>query len=1138
MHAPQQVSRPISIICISVMLALAGCGGGGGGGDTKEAASANVGAADQFVPSLFTEADLTSAAAHSEAAVTAIAAPATVSQPAATPSMQPLAAVARPTDAAAAAGAIYYVDSQFGADANTGTQAIPGAAGAGPWRTLSKLTQSGFAPGDTIRLACGSVWNETLRLNSSGTAGNPITVAAASSNCIAPPRIDGSVAIPAASWTRHIGSIYRTTLSRTTRINNLITNGNFTHPSVGWSVWSPKNDAVKLQQAACGAAACMKVTTVSDSSLLSSNSFALQAAVSYNIQFSLKAPLGTKVRTIVRRAVAPYESVGFVQVITGNGSWQTINVAFPASTSLGNARLDFEVPASGITVQVANAGVIAPDSAVTPTIMEPLQLTATNGLLVAAHHPNQGYDATQPASIYLRSATDSDRVSSNGQITSTYLATGSDLKLPVGATIPNGTTVRIRTNSWTISESKTTGYSGSRISLATPTTYPITAGWGYFLVGQLWMLDSAGEWLYDKASTTLYAWMPDGAAPIAPVLATYLPVGIEASGREYTVFDGIAVRYVGVGVNMSNSIGVVVRNLRIEDTAGQGVVASAGLNNTADQNVISRTGSDAITAVDSGMVATTGMQITNNRIDQSGVMMIGEKTVSLPVPSSGAIRAGYQASVVGNTVIDTSYAGIWVLGQSSVRDNHVRGACTVLDDCGGIYTIGGNNGSIIANNIVERSRGSVDGKPTSLAYTQAQGIYLDELASGVTVEGNSVMYNDYGIQLHDAANNTVQGNKLYGNRLAQLWLQEQGKRVRASGDVYGNVVKANQFVPTTSTARGFKLSSEISSTALFGSFDFNRYFDRIYSMIGTEWGPLTGIADYTIGTWKAATTTAGLPRLQDANGHGASEQLFTTYLVSGTNIVPNGKLAVDTKGWTSWNQTAPAGTLSRQACAATYCAVYTAGGSDGLLSSPNFSVLQGQWYRLSVDVLAAANGQSVSMIVRRGGGGSNGYEGISGYQQVPIGTTWRRFSVNFRATTTVNVNDPITADLGARVDFQNIKPGTRLSVSNVELIPITSAESLTQVDLLVNTSAAAIQMACPAASSNPAACAVYARMSDDAAITWPYLLAARSTEVIYTRDSRLADVDGDGIADSRDLCPNTPIGLAVGADGCSFSQRQ
>ena len=67
--------------------------------------------------------------------------------------------------------ATYYVDSAAGNDANAGTDS------AAPWKTLARVNQRTFVPGDQILLKSGSVWNgEGLVLKGSGTEAQPITL--------------------------------------------------------------------------------------------------------------------------------------------------------------------------------------------------------------------------------------------------------------------------------------------------------------------------------------------------------------------------------------------------------------------------------------------------------------------------------------------------------------------------------------------------------------------------------------------------------------------------------------------------------------------------------------------------------------------------------------------------------------------------------------------------------------------------------------------------------------------------------------------------------------------------------------------------------------------------------------------------
>ena len=549
-----------------------------------------------------------------------------------------------------------------------------------------------------------------------------------------------------------------------------------------------------------------------------------------------------------------------------------------------------------------------------------------------------------------------------------------------------------------------------------------------------------------------------------------------------------------------------------------------------------RTGRDAISGVDNAVGTASAMQVLNNSISDSGVTMSGDNVLSLPVRNFAAIRAGTGASVTGNTINNAGYNGIWAWPSSTIANNVISGACTTLDDCGAVYAYGANHNSVISDNLVMHSRGAMPGKGPQFTVTQAQGIYLDESASGITISGNTATDNDYGIKLHVAARNTITRNKLYGNRDGQLWLQENRNTDNAAGDVYGNVVTANLVVPTSATAKAVWLDTLYTDTAHFGNFDGNRYFDRIFNTVVVERTP-DATTSHTLPMWKAATTAAGALRGNDLTGWGASQTLFAPSLINGSTVIPNGSMATDAKGWTAWNQTSPYGSLVREACQPGWCARYAAGSSAGIVSSPRFSVVGGTWYRLTADVATGADGQLVDMVVRRGGGGTNGYESVSDRSlKFTAGRTWTRYTVVFKATKTINANDPLTGDAGARVDLQNVQLGQVLSMANLELVPVMPADAMNRTDLLLNVGASPVQVACPLAATDPAQCANYVRLADNQPVTWPYLVAQRSSEIVYARDPRLVDSDGDGIPDSQDSCPGTLPGYKVNSRGCMLGQ--
>ena len=771
-------------------------------------------------------------------------------------------------------------------------------------------------------------------------------------------------------------------------------------------------------------------------------------------------------------------------------------------------------------------------------VAAPLQLsssTGTPGAMTVAHHPNRGFDAAAPESMYLRLAANSDSVAISNRQASTYITTGSDLALPSGASLLPGTTVRIRTNAWMMDESKIATVSGNKLTLTKPSTFALTAGWGYYLLGQLWMLDSPGEWHYDAGTQQLYAWMPDSRAPAAPVLSSQLGTGIDVEGLQYVVIDGLAVKRVGIGINLRRSIGVQVINTQVEDTVDLGLNAAGSMAALVQASSFARTGNDAVSGVDYIVPAASGLRVLNNTITDSGVVLSGGTVLSLPVRTRAAVRPGTAATVNGNSISNAGYIGIWPLANSTVSNNVITNACLVLDDCGAIYASGANHNSSITGNLVLRAGGSLAGKGPQNVYGQAQGIYLDESATGVTVSGNTVTDTDNGIHVHVSANNTIKDNKLYGNRSSQIWFQETRNTDNPKGDIFGNVVTGNQIVPTAATAKALFLDSQVIDTTRFGSFDYNRYLDSVYPIVAAENAP-AGRSDKTLAQWRAATT-GGVARNLDVNGSGTSQTRFAPVLINGASVVPNGKLTTSTAGWAAWNQTSPYSSVVREACPVGWCVRYITGGSKGILSSPNFSLVAGTWYRLTVDLATGTDNLPLDIIVRRGGGGSNGYERLTDRVTDTTGNrSWQRFAIAFKATKTVNAGDTVTKDLGARVDVQNILPGQVVSLSNLELVPITPAEALTRSDLLVNANANPTQANCPVLNTQPTLCSQYVRLQDNAAVTWPYYLPGRGSDIIYTRDARLVDSDRDGIPDTQDACPNTAAGATVNSKGCGLAQ--
>jgi hypothetical protein len=206
-------------------------------------------------------------------------------------------------------------------------------------------------------------------------------------------------------------------------------------------------------------------------------------------------------RSLARLQAAPLAPGDRVQLACASEWNETLRL--PAS---GTAALPITVaaPPAGCTARpVIDGSVLLPAAvwvqqqgrlyraslAGTPLLLN----SATATAWTEAHHPNRGHKADEPGSLYLAAAADSAVTLVGGQRASTTIETGADLQLPAGASLGAGTRARIRLYAWTMQEKPVAGFNGRQITLAQPTTYPLGAGWGYYLLGQRWMVDSPGE---------------------------------------------------------------------------------------------------------------------------------------------------------------------------------------------------------------------------------------------------------------------------------------------------------------------------------------------------------------------------------------------------------------------------------------------------------------------------------------------------------------------------------------------------------------------------------------------------------------------------------------------------------------------
>jgi hypothetical protein len=1026
--------------------------------------------------------------------------------------------------------ATYYVDAEFGRDTWTGRVPTPTGTATpdGPWQSLAKISATTLAPGDVVMLRCDRRWAEPLRIGQSGSAALPISIRTYGTSCAAPPSIDGATRIPAENWTIEQAHIYRATLPI-----NLVTNGRLAWSIMGWRTWATNRDSTIGLLTACPANVngCLQmVSGAAGQSVVHSGMFPVVGNVQYTAHFYVNVPAGVPAIVAVRRAgPTTFEPVGLEHRFTGTGSWQRFAMPFTSTASLNNARFDLSVFGS-------RARSYLRDVRVEQTVPSPHTVMLQDRVLQPAHHPNAGHDPLLPTSQYARVAADSDIIPTTWGRGSTYLTVGPDLALPAGASITPGLTLHIRSENWQLDKRTVTAVTGDRLTLNQPSHYRLFTGWGYLLMGARWMLDSPDEWHFDPATSTLTAWLPDGSAPGNRISIAGLPVGIDLSGRQHVTVDGIAVNGAMTGVSMAGATGITLSNLRIENTGGAGVDAKGSVGCRVLTSAITRTTLDAISGTGTGLTTARDMIVTGNRITDSGVHRVNGVATSVPSLSRAAIDAGTAATVSGNEIRGAGYIGVRVYGMGVVSRNYIGDTCLILDDCGGVYVDWSSSGTHVTDNLIERVHGNYTGTPYDA--TRAVGVYIDERSTGSLALRNTIRDADYGIQIHNAFNNRIEGNTLFASRRQSLWLQERTTRSRPDGDIYGNLIKGNIFYPTN-TFPAIRAQTPYASTWDFATYEGNTYFALLNPRVVTETWATHFIVPYTFPEWQAATVD-GVARNNDITGRAIlTSPGYAAMRVSGSNLVTSIETTDRASRWSTWNQTAPFAQFVEEPSSVGPSRRLIAGATESLLASPHFTVLKDQWYRVSYDVKGGVAGQRFTAHVLRGGGGLNGYESLMGPTLWMTATTgWTRQSFIFKANATINLNDPITLDYGARLDFEKVQPGQTLSVANVEVVPIQTVEKLAfKSEMIVNTSASAqTDVGCPDEATDPGLCSKYVKFADDLPVTWPHRLQPLASAIIFTRDQGMLDSDQDGIPDSQDRCPLTGAGLGVLSNGCAIGQ--
>jgi Right handed beta helix region len=1015
--------------------------------------------------------------------------------------------------------AIYYVDAKNGNDKWTGTVSTASSTN-GPWQSIAKVNATTLKPGDQVLFSCGQSWYETLNPISSGSSAAKINFGSYPSQCTNKPKITGLQQIPSNTWKTYQGNIWKTTFPQ-----NLIINNNIISSVSNWLKYP--SDAVQTFNSTCpiSVAGCMNfhAGTSQGSSIAISNQFPIIGGKKYTVFVSFYATSDTSVGVMVREnGPKTYRTLGLEKWgITGDSSkWKDLSFQFTATRTITNARLDIQIPKAK-QIFIRYASIVRDENQ-----LQPSMVLFDGAPVNIAHHPNQGHDINKPNSEYLLTSAASPVIKdSSGRSVSPAIIVP-DLKLPAGATISASTKLKLRHLDWEISDFSVTSINNNILSVTPNIKYPLThAGWGFYFYDALWMLDSAGEWFFNYSTQTLYLWAPTGKFPANSVSISSMDMGLDLRAKSNIVVDNLEINGVTVGIDISKSQLITLKNLNIINVKSDAIFAQNSITPTITNNNIYRAGKIAIDAEFS-----SNAHINSNKINEVGVFVKAGKRISLPTFTSSALRGGSGSIIQDNLLADIGRMGIVGGNDNDISYNVIRRSCFTHNDCGAIYLYSASLRSLIDNNLILDVLSDLNGTPYAKTVS---GIYLDGGISGLTVSGNTIKGSTSSVLFHNSNNINLTNNIFYGSEGRMLFQQED---TYVKSVLKENTVSNNQFFPTIDNPV-IDNTTKVGDITKFATYSKNHYSTIHSTYIVSEKDYVKGQSNlYTLQDWKNATIN-GLARNNDLESKLSAPLTSFASGTVGSNLMSNSDFSSGLKGWGYFNIDAPKARGTVEGClpVSVNCLHVITGAPKTLIHSPSFAITKGKRYRVTFDMKSTVTNGVFSPRPRFAG--PTKYGSVTANHlpyPMPFSADWTRYSFIFEAA--VTAANPTLNDQGARFDLDGLPNGQNIWVANLEIVSFDPGVFGTpQSDLLVNDTEIDKSIDCPTRSTNPSLCSNFVRFPEGVAAVWPVSVPPRSGRIVFTQNLSLLDSDGDGISDSQDQCKNTVQGLSVNRSGCSLT---
>lgn len=276
-----------------------------------------------------------------------------------------------------------------------------------------------------------------------------------------------------------------------------------------------------------------------------------------------------------------------------------------------------------------------------------------------------------------------------------------------------------------------------------------------YLENALELIDSPNEWYQDYKTGTVYFWLPNKNNKIVEFsnLKNLLVVN---NSKNIEINNMIFEKNRADAILINNSQFISFNNIIVNFTGNSAIKINGGGDNTVDHSQIVNTGEGGI-YINSGDRPNL---IAANNIIQNSYFSNNDRLVYSYRPAINLLGVGQ--IVKNNTIKNSGHAAIIFQGNNHIiSKNIISNVLKITSDAGAIYTGRDftSRGTIIKNNILsDIAPFRIDGSVV--------GVYLDDQASGITIDNNQFMGVQYGIQLGGGRSNIIKNNSFENNQIS------------------------------------------------------------------------------------------------------------------------------------------------------------------------------------------------------------------------------------------------------------------------------------------------------------------------------------------------------------------------------------